>query len=72
MFEKPEDRHFPTEFLRWVVAFPAAMTVAELWMRDYLDAAFQAALTLSLVVLIVTEGRPAGWLRVTRWFAMRP
>ena len=66
VFETPR-RHFPSEFLWWAVAFSAAMTLAELWMRDYLDAAFQAALTLLVVVQVRTEGRPVGWLRVTQW-----
>ena len=66
MVEQP-DKHFPSGFLRWVVAFAAAMTLMELWMRDYVDAAFQAALTLLPVVQVISEGRPFGWLRVTQW-----
>jgi hypothetical protein len=66
MFEKPP-RHFPSEFLWWVVVFTTAVTLVEVWMRDYQDAAFHATLTLLLVVHVRTEGRPAGWLRVTQW-----
>ena len=64
---KESGRHFPSDFVWWAVAFATAMALLELWMRDYGDAAFQAALTLLLVVQATTEGRPVGWWRVTQW-----
>ena len=45
MFTEP-DRHFPTGFLWWVVAFATAMALIELWTGDYGDAAFQATVVL--------------------------
>jgi hypothetical protein len=66
MFKEP-DRHFPTGFLWWVVAFATAMALIELWTGDYGDAAFQAALALLLVVQAMTQGRPVGWFRAVQW-----
>ena len=66
MFREPE-RHFPTGFLWWVVAFATAMALIELWTGDYGNAAIQAALALLLVVQAMTQGRPVGWVRVAQW-----
>jgi hypothetical protein len=68
MFTQPEpDRHPPTGFLWWLVAFATAMALIELWTGDYGGAAFQATLVLLLVVQVMTEGRPVGWFRVAQW-----
>ena len=66
MFTNP-DRHFPTGFLWWVVAFSTAMALIGLWTGDYGDAAFQVTLVLLLVVQAMTQGRPVGWLRAAQW-----
>ena len=66
MFKEP-DRHFPTGFLWWVVAFATAMALIELWTDDYGAAAFQATVALLLVVQAMTQGRPVGWFRVAQW-----
>jgi hypothetical protein len=57
MFTEP-DRHFPTGFLWWVVAFATAMALIELWTGGYGEAAFQAALALLLVVQAMSQSRP--------------
>lgn len=59
MFTEP-DRHFPTGFLWWVIAFATAMAFIGLWTGDYGDAAFQVTLALLLVVQVMTRDRLVG------------
>jgi hypothetical protein len=65
MFKEPE-RHFPTGFWWWVVAFATAMALSNCG-RVTTGTQPSKQHSLLLVVQAMTQGRPVGWFRVAQW-----